>query len=91
MPVTFRLARSRNVARTGAVVDLSLNGMRLLSQANIPIGERMSLDCAFCSAVAIVRSRNPAKEHRQGGWQCGVEFLTLRIRYEHGTLLSTLA
>jgi len=77
--------------RHGAIVDLSLNGMRLFSQVNIPIGERMSLDCAFCSAVAIVRSGSPAKEHGQRGWQCGVEFLTLRIRRERGSLLSTLA
>jgi curved DNA-binding protein CbpA len=90
MPVTFRLARSRNVARTGALVDLSLNGMRLLSQVNIPIGERVRIDCAFCSAVAIVRSRSP-KEHGQGGWQCGMEFLTPCFTDGRGGLISILA
>ena len=65
--------------------------MRLLSEANIPIGERISIDCAFCSAVAIVRSGSAATERGQDGWQCGVEFLTLRVRRERGSLLSALA
>jgi len=91
MPVTFRMADSRSVARPGAIADLSPNGMRLLSQVNIPIGERVRIDCAFCNAVAIARSGRPTKEHGQGGWQSGVEFLTLRIRHERGSLLSTRA
>ena len=89
MPVTFRLARSRDVAQRGLVVDLSLRGMRLLSPVKVPVGERISINCAFCSAVALVKSGSPTGAYRQGGWLCGVEFLTLHIRREQGGLIST--
>lgn len=91
MPVSFRLSESPDVIRRGALADLSLSGMRLISEVRIPVGERVTLDCAFCSAVAVVRNERPEGPRAGGEWQCGVEFLTLRINAESGSLISTLA
>lgn len=90
MPVTFWLASSRDIARTGTTEDLSPNGMRVRSSISVPIGERVKIDCSFCSAVAIVKSAR-RDEVRGRGWQCGVEFMTLRIKHERGGFVSTTA
>jgi hypothetical protein len=91
MSVTFRLSASRHVEWSGATEDVSLNGMRLLADVRIPIGERLQIECTFCSAVAIVRSTRRDDGRGRSGWQYGVEFLTLRIKHERGGLISTVA
>jgi hypothetical protein len=92
MPMTFRRAVSPNEVWSASTENVSLNGMRFLSQAEMEVGERLKIDCQFCTALAIVRSARvesapqaPRRSH------FGVEFLTLRIRHARGGLLSTLA
>lgn len=90
MPVTLRTASSRHVVWSGETEDVSLNGMRLFSCMSIPVGERVRVDCAFCSAVAIVKSTRIHNGDGRHGWECGVEFITLRLRRTRGGLLSAL-
>ena len=91
MPVCFRVATSRHVVHRGTTEDLSLNGIRLLSPVQVAVGDRVQIDCAFCVAVAVVRSVRAGQ--RAGGivWQCGLEFATLRIIRQRGGLVSTVA
>jgi curved DNA-binding protein CbpA len=91
MPLDFWLPTSAHQRRRGTTEDLSLNGMRFLSPTEIPIGTRVRIECRFCSAVAVAKSirRNPGLPF--GRWQCGVEFLTLRLHHERGGLFSTVA
>jgi hypothetical protein len=91
MPVTFRLSQSRTVPRSGASEDVSPSGMRLLTNVHIPVGERLKIDCPFCSAVAVVKSLRPHDGPTRGRWQCGVEFLTFRLTQARGGLFSTVA
>jgi curved DNA-binding protein CbpA len=89
MPLTFHRAASREVSRAGSTEDFSLNGMRLLSPVALAPGERVRIECGFCSVVAVVRSATPEGSGRRRGWHCGVEFLTLRLKRERGGLIST--
>lgn len=91
MPMTFRLAKSRHQIWTGTTEDVSLNGMRFLSRIEIPIGERLRIECDFCSAVGVVTSSRRHTGNRPGRWQCGVEFSRLRIKHARGGLFSTVA
>ncbi len=75
----------------GVSEDVSVSGMRLVTHVELVTGDRVRLDCDFCSAVAIVRHvrRHGAAAARQ--WHIGVEFLTLRIRRGKGVFVSTEA
>jgi len=90
MPVTFHRSPSRHTTAHGTTKDISLNGMRLESRVSLSIGERVKIECTFCSAIAIVRSGCP-DDRRRGSWEYGLEFLTLRIKHERGGLFSTVA
>ena len=88
MPVTFYRSQAPNEALSGTTEDFSLNGLRLVSDQSLSIGEPLRIECGFCSAVAVVRSQR--RDNGLGrAWHCGVEFLTLRIKRERGGLLST--
>jgi len=91
MPVTFWLSTAGPLHSTGITDDLSLNGMRFLSKTEIPVDAHVRIECDFCSAVAIVRSVRPDSEIPAGGWHCGVEFLTLRLKHARGGIFSTVA
>jgi curved DNA-binding protein CbpA len=92
MPMTFRRSASRRNVWSGTTEDVSLNGLRFTSQLELRAGERLSIACEFCSAVAIVRSvRVDHHQHGQTRWQVGVEFSTLRLLHVRGGLFSTLA
>jgi len=91
LPMTFRLSTSRARVWCGTTEDLSLYGMRFLSDAPVPHGERVQIECDFCSAVATVKFVRQVDTSGKPSWQCGVEFLTLRFKHSRGGLLSALA
>ncbi len=62
--------------------------MRLLSPVRLSVGELLRIDNEFCSAVAVVRSAQAA---RSGGWERGLEFITLQLARDRGSLISTVA
>jgi curved DNA-binding protein CbpA len=90
MPVTFWLPASGRSRGAALTEDISLNGTRLLSRTEIPVGARVRLECDFCSAVGVVRSSHADSSISGARWQCGVEFLTLRVKRERGGLFSTV-
>ena len=89
LPMTFRIASSPEVVRTGTTDDVSLNGMQFHSGMAPTIGERVRIECDFCSAVAVVKGLRPGGAAARGQLRCGVEFLTLHVKREHGGLVST--
>jgi hypothetical protein len=91
MPLTFRRAVSRQHSWDATTEDVSLNGARFATDVDIRVGECLSLDCQFCSAVAIVRSVAANAGHGGGRHHVGVEFVTLRIKQDRGGLVSTVA
>lgn len=91
MPMTFRVGGTPNLQRTGVAENLNVKGMQFRSDVAIPIGERLQIDCEFCSAVAIVRTIRTEPWASRRGSHYGVEFLTLRIKRERGGLVSTVA
>ncbi len=88
LPVSFRRCKPRRDRHRGSTKDLSLNGMRLVSPLRLTIGERVSVEADVYSAVAVVRSVRRGEPH---GWECGLEFLTLRLERDRGVLVSTVA
>ncbi len=90
MPMTFRRSTLLQDLLTGTSMDLSLNGMQFCTVTKIEIEEKLSIDCQFCSAVAVVRNVSPDISHARH-WRCGVEFLTLHLRHDRGGLYSTTA
>lgn len=83
LPVSFRRRSRGTSVWRGTTKDLSLNGMRLVAPVKLSVGERVSLEADMLSAVAVVRSVR--------GWECGLEFVTLRFARERGVLVSTVA
>jgi hypothetical protein len=90
MTLTVRVSTSRDVHRDAVASDVSLSGMRLRITGAVTVGDRIAIDCVFCAAVAVVRSVK-APHHRSGALDCGVEFLTLRVKQERGGLVSVSA
>jgi hypothetical protein len=94
LPRTMRVILARRIAPgdvcKAATQDVSLNGMRFLTHTHLAIDERLKIDCDFCSAVGVVRSVRPHGVDT-AGWECGVQFLTLRVPHQRGGLLWTVA
>jgi len=81
-------ARQRSLK--GITLDLSPGGMRFLTTVHLMAGDRVLIECAFCSAVGVVRSVH----HRAGDpheWEIGVQFLTMRVKHQRGGLVWTKA
>jgi len=89
--MTFQRSTGRRTAWAGTTEDVSLSGMRFLSPVDLPIGTRLRIECDFCSAVGVVKSSRRTTGGVLGRSDCGVEFLTLRVKHERGGLFSTVA
>jgi len=90
MPLTLRRAVDRHRSYPGTTEDISLHGARVASAAPVTVGDRVSLDCDFCTAVAVVKNVAPLAV--PGSLHTiGVEFLTLRLKHLRGGLVSTVA
>jgi curved DNA-binding protein CbpA len=88
LPVSFRRREYRRALLRGSTKDISLNGMRLVSPLRLSVDERVSIEADVYSAVAVVRS---VRRCELLGWECGLEFLTLRLVRARGVLVSTVA
>ncbi len=91
MPVTFCLTWPAQHAFTGTTEDISIAGMRLTTDVELHLDDRLRLDCDFCSAIALVRRVQARTRSAAQPWQVGVEFLTLRIKRARGGLVSKKA
>ncbi len=90
MPLTFRRSPTRPAA-TGTTEDVSLHGACFTSTTEVHVGDLLSLECEFCSAVAHVKNVRMSGRPGSRVLQVGVEFLTLRIKHTRGGLVSTVA
>ena len=90
MRITFVRAAAHKVACKGITHDISLNGLRFLTHTRLAVDERLLIECDFCSAVGIVRSVR-AHGVDADGWECGVEFVTMRVRHARGGLVNLVA
>jgi DnaJ-class molecular chaperone len=90
MRVTFMAAEREQPIGRGMTQDISLAGMRLLTHSSVPADARLLIECEFCSAVGDVRSvrRHPVDA---SGWEVGVQFVTMRLKRQRGSLISTVA
>jgi hypothetical protein len=88
MPVSLCLTWPAQRLIEGTTTDISIAGMRLVIDLELIVGERVRLDCAFCSAVGLVRSARLEPRRRREAWHVGIEFLTLRIKQPRGSLVS---
>jgi len=79
MPVTFFLSWPQHPGYEAVTQDISTSGMRLACTLDLVPNERLKIECALCTAVAVVRHAHAA-EGADGLWHAGVEFLTLWIR-----------
>jgi hypothetical protein len=93
MRVALRTSAAPRVVLEAVATDLSLAGMRLRTDAALKVGDRIAIDCVFCSAVAVVKStllHQGVKAPLQRV-ECGIEFVTLLLRKDRGGLVSTMA
>jgi DnaJ-class molecular chaperone len=88
--VTFVRSTSPEVTNKGVTENISLDGMRVLSNVTVDVGERLRIDCDFCSAVGVVRNTRPYSG-TEAGFECGVQFLRMRFKHQRGGLLRAQA
>ena len=77
--------------RHGVALDLSINGLRFMSDEFVPTGTLISIDSEVCSAVAEVRSSKPAGPGIPAEFEVGVRFITLRFHRTQGGFVSVTA
>lgn len=72
----------------GVTGDVSLNGMRLVSQRPLETGNVIKLECDVLEAVAVVK--NTSQQRRGFGLDCsaGLSFITLRFDRSVGGFVS---
>jgi len=87
--VTIHLSGSGPQAFGVTTEDISINGARFTSAVELAAGHLLKLDCAFCTAVGIVRHAQVEPESRPPRWHIGVEFATLLIKQPRGAFVST--
>lgn len=91
MRVQFLRARVPQQQGRGVSVDLSLGGLRLITPVAIEVGERVMIDCEFCTAVAIVRRVVRGAADEAEVWEAGLQFVTLAVKRQRGGLISASA
>lgn len=91
MPMTFRRSTEQQAVYVGTTEDISLNGARFVTKTDVCSGELLSIECEFCSAVAVIKGVRTSAEHGKNHRQVRVEFLTLRIKHVRGGLVSSVA
>lgn len=90
LAMTFYLSWPQHPGFSATTEDVSIHGMRFLTDLSLLPRERLKIECDLCSAVAMVRHarESPGRADR---WEVGVEFVTLLIKPISGLLVSTHA
>lgn len=92
LKVTYTLVGTTSVDRLMALSeDISLNGMRLMTEDDIACGSRIKIECDLLDAIAEVRNCEPANEDVRRPWRIGVEFLTLEFTRNRGSFVTETA
>jgi curved DNA-binding protein CbpA len=90
LALTFYLSWPQHPGFSAMTEDVSIHGMRFLTDLNLVPRERLKIECDLCSAVAMVRHARESSG-QTGQWEVGVEFVTLLIKPASGILVSTHA
>lgn len=88
LAVTFFLDWPRGQGLSGLTLDLSLGGMRFMTDLKLPVGKIIKIDCELCSAVGQVRNCRFASATKHPHWQIGAQFITLRFKNNRGGFVS---
>ena len=88
LPITFFLEWPHPQGLSGLTLDLSLNGVRFMTDLKLPVGKIIKVDCELCSAVGQVRNCMFASASKHPHWQIGVQFVTLRFKSTRGGFIS---
>jgi curved DNA-binding protein CbpA len=88
MPLEFCVTWPATRQFSGITQDISISGMRFSTALELMRGERIRIDCEFCSAVGIVRSSIRRMTPPPGAWDVGLEFVTLLIKQTRGSIVS---
>jgi hypothetical protein len=88
LPVTFYLEWPNAQGLSGLTLDLSLAGMRFITDLKLPVGKILKIDCDACIAVGQVRNCRFASADKHPHWQIGVQFITLRFKSSRGGFVS---
>lgn len=78
-------------ALAGETRDLSLYGMRFLTQAAVPVGRLLKVECEGLSALLRVVDVMDASDERHWRWLLRGEYLTARFRRSRGAFVSSRA
>ena len=84
--VLSRMAECQGLS--GLTLDLSLAGMRFITDLKLPVGKILKIDCDTCIAVGQVRNCRFASADKHPHWQIGVQFITLRFKSSRGGFVS---
>ena len=86
-PVTFSLNWPEIETYTGQTQDVSLNGMQILCNIALDVGQIIKIDSNSLDAVARVVNLREDFNSTGKQWRIGLEFLTLQFHSAHGTFV----
>lgn len=88
-PVSLYMSWQDTRSYIGMTQDVSLNGLQVLSNANVENGAVLRLSSHMLDAVAIVVNSRSDHTMLRKRWRLGLEFLTLRFHQAQGTFIKT--
>ncbi|MEM6512544.1 MAG: J domain-containing protein [Pseudomonadota bacterium] len=71
--------------------DISLNGMRIMTNEQLVPGQRVRVKCAQLDAVALVKNASQQARGANHYWICGLSFVTLVFNQAVGGFVSDRA
>ena len=86
-PVSFYMNWQDVRSYIGMTQDVSLNGLQVLSNANVENGELLKLTSHMLDAVVIVVNSRSDHTILRKRWRLGLEFITLRFHQAQGTFV----
>lgn len=89
MRISYARSKDTHTLNKGITQDISPDGMRVLTNVRMAIGERVMIDCEFCAAVGLVRNMRLSRTDDEVAWEYGIEFLRIRLKHQRGGLLHT--
>lgn len=87
-PLTFYINWPNTQKYIGQTQDVSLNGLQIVTDVNLEIGQPIKIMSSVLDAVARVVNQRENEHIQFKQWRVGLEFLTLRFHHTRGTFLS---
>ena len=87
-PLMFCVDWPNTESYAGQTQDVSLNGLQMITDTKLEIGQPVKISSSFLDAVARVVNIREDSNVKIKQWRVGLEFLTLRFHETRGTFLS---